>query len=66
MEVKRWYLDTGASNHMTGSRAAFAELDSAVTGTVRFGDNSVVTIAGRGTVLFNCRDGAHRSVTFRG
>ncbi|WVZ62134.1 hypothetical protein U9M48_011915 [Paspalum notatum var. saurae] len=51
VEAERWYLDTGASNHMTGSRAAFAELDSTVTGTVRFGDNSVVTIAGRGTVL---------------
>ncbi|WVZ50305.1 hypothetical protein U9M48_001571 [Paspalum notatum var. saurae] len=63
VEAERWYLDTGASNHMTGSRAAFAELDSTVTGTVRFGDNSVVTIAGRGTVLFSCRDGSHRALT---
>ncbi|WVZ67203.1 hypothetical protein U9M48_016315 [Paspalum notatum var. saurae] len=63
VEAERWYLDTGASNHMTGSRVAFAELDSAVTGTVRFGDNSVVTIAGRGTVLFSCRDGGHRALT---
>ncbi|WVZ50181.1 hypothetical protein U9M48_001459 [Paspalum notatum var. saurae] len=44
-------------------RAAFAELDSTVTGTVRFGDNSIVTIAGRGTVLFSCRDGSHRALT---
>ncbi|WVZ50023.1 hypothetical protein U9M48_001322 [Paspalum notatum var. saurae] len=62
VEAEHWYLDTDASNHMTGSRAAFAELDSAVTGTVRFGDNSVVTIAGRGTVLFSCRDGGHRAL----
>jgi len=46
VEAKRWYLDTDASNHMTGSQETFAELDSAVMGTVRFGDNSVVTIAG--------------------
>ncbi|WVZ57966.1 LOW QUALITY PROTEIN: hypothetical protein U9M48_008290 [Paspalum notatum var. saurae] len=63
VEAERWYLDTGASNHMTGSKAAFAKLDSTVTGTVRFGDNSVVTIAGRGTVLFSCRDGSHRALT---
>jgi len=63
VEAERWYLDTGASNHMTGSRAAFAELDSTVTGTVRFGDNSVVTIAGRGTVLFSCRLGSHHALT---
>jgi hypothetical protein len=29
----RWVLDTGASNHMTGSRAAFSNIDSGVTGT---------------------------------
>jgi hypothetical protein len=33
-----WYLDTGASNHMTGDRSVFAELDEAITGSVRFGD----------------------------
>ena len=49
-----WYLDTGASNHMTGDRAVFAELDTAVTGTVKFGDGSVVNIRGRGTILLAC------------
>ena len=39
-----WYLDTGASNHMTGNRAAFSELDTGVVGTVNFGDNSGVDI----------------------
>lgn len=47
-----WYLDTGASNHMTGDEAVFAELDRAVSGKVRFGDGSLVDICGRGTVLF--------------
>ena len=47
-----WVLDTGATNHMTGDRSAFAELDPAVCGTVRFGDGSLVNIEGRGTVLF--------------
>nr|CAB3459387.1 unnamed protein product [Digitaria exilis] len=57
-----WYLDTGATNHMSGSRAAFSELDGRVVGTVRFGDGSVVNIEGRGTVLFACKNGKHKQL----
>jgi hypothetical protein len=58
----RWILDTGASNHMSGSRAAFADLDTGVTGAVRFGDGSVARIEGTGTVLFHCKNGEHRAL----
>ena len=58
-----WYLDSGATNHMTGDRAAFAELDTSVTGTVKFGDGSQVDICGQGTVLFVCKSGEHQAVT---
>jgi len=30
----RWILDTGASNHMSESRTAFADLDTGVTGSI--------------------------------
>ena len=43
-QEQQWYLDSGASNHMTGSKAAFSELDDDVTGTVKFGDGSRVAI----------------------
>ena len=33
-----WYLDTGASSHMTGTKEAFTVLDASVHGTVKFGD----------------------------
>lgn len=59
----RWVLDIGATNHMTGVRSAFAELDPGVYGTVRFGDGSLVNIEGRGTVLFVCKSGEHRALT---
>jgi hypothetical protein len=45
---------------MSGSRAAFSELDHGVVGTVRFGDGSVVKIEGGGVVLFSCKNGEHR------
>ena len=58
-----WYLDTGASNHMTGDASQFFELNFAVGGTVRFGDGSTVRIEGRGTVLFETRNGEHKALT---
>ena len=58
-----WILDSGATSHMTGDRAMFAELDTGVTGTVKFGDGSVVEICGQGTVLFVGRTGEHRAMT---
>ncbi|XP_078437272.1 uncharacterized protein LOC144707891 [Wolffia australiana] len=56
-----WVMDTGATNHMSGSRMAFTELDTTVLGTVRFGDDSVARIEGRGTIVFQCKNGEHRS-----
>jgi hypothetical protein len=56
-----WVLDTGATNHMSGCRTAFTKIDTAVLGTVRFGDDSVVQIEGRGTVMFTCKNGESRS-----
>jgi transposase InsO family protein len=61
-DPKRWVLDSGASNHMTGSRAAFSSLDGGITGSVRFGDGSVARIEGAGTVLFSCKTGEHRAL----
>jgi hypothetical protein len=51
-DPSRWVLDTGASNHMMGSLEAFASIDAGTTGTVRFGDGSIVRIEGRGTILY--------------
>jgi hypothetical protein len=58
---KSWICDTGATNHMSGSLAAFAELDTTVRGTVRFGDDSMTEIEGRGVVEYLCKNDERRS-----
>ncbi|KAL4304119.1 hypothetical protein GQ457_10G006780 [Hibiscus cannabinus] len=57
-----WYLDNGASNHMTGHREKFQELDEGVTGKVRFGDGSTIQIMGKGTVVFECKNGDQKAL----
>jgi hypothetical protein len=61
-DPKRWIFDTGASNHMTGIKEVFTDLDLGVIGTVRFGDGSVMRIEGCGTVLFARKNGAHQTL----
>ncbi|XP_024007711.1 uncharacterized protein LOC112083870 [Eutrema salsugineum] len=41
---KLWYIDNGASNHMTGNQNCFSKIDETVTGKVRFGDDSCIDI----------------------
>ena len=62
-EHRRWVLDTGATNHMTGAKSAFSELDSGIRRTVKFGDGSVVEIEGHDTILFVGKGGNHHKLT---
>lgn len=50
MEDSTWYLDNGASNHMTGRREKFENLDRSIKGEVKFGDGSLVKIEGKGSI----------------
>nr|GEY21628.1 zinc finger, CCHC-type [Tanacetum cinerariifolium] len=55
-DASMWYLDNGASNHMTGVKNHFKDIDESVSGRVHFGDGSYVQIKGRGSVLLGCRN----------
>ncbi|XP_076890725.1 uncharacterized protein LOC143541891 [Bidens hawaiensis] len=63
MEKDVWYLDNGASNHMTGKKAYFYELNEQKTGTVKFGDESCIDIRGKGSVLIEGKTGEQRLLT---
>ena len=52
-----WYVDTGATNHMTGCRELFNDLDETTTGFVKFDDNSRIQIKGKGAIEVNQKDG---------
>lgn len=60
MEEKTWYLDNGASNHMTGCQEKFEKLDRTIRGEVKFGDGSLVTIEGKGSIRLICKNGETR------
>jgi hypothetical protein len=55
-----WYLDTGATHHMTRRRELFTDLDTSTRGTVRFGDESKVEIHGVGSIIFKAKMGEHQ------
>ena len=59
---KIWYLDNGASNHMTGNRSFFRSIDNTITGKVRFGDDSRIDIEGKGAVLFITPNGEKKTL----
>ena len=52
-----WYLDTGATNHVSGCRKFFCELDESTNGFVKFDDNSRIRIEGKGAILINQKNG---------
>jgi hypothetical protein len=58
-----WYIDTGATHHMTGRQEFFTELDSDVRGSIKFGDASNVEIKGVDSVIFVVESGEHRLLT---
>jgi hypothetical protein len=60
--MEGWYLDTGATNHMTGRSDVFSHLDRAMRGSVKFGDGSVAAIHGCGTVIFSGRNREHKAL----
>lgn len=58
-----WYLDNGASNHMSGDRRYFSKIDETITGKVRFEDDSCIDIKGKGAIEFVDSNGELRTIS---
>ena len=57
-----WFLDSECSNHMTGDKTWFVELDESFKHTVRLGNSSKLAVEGRGSVRFEV-EGITQTVT---
>ena len=58
-----WYLDNGASNHMTGKLNFFTKLDERVTGKVKFSDDSRIDFKGKGSIMFITKSGVRKMLS---
>ena len=46
-----WFLDSGCSNHMTGNKEWFSELDESFSQTVKLGNNTRMDVVEKGIIL---------------
>ncbi|KAK1417486.1 hypothetical protein QVD17_26615 [Tagetes erecta] len=51
-----WFIDSGCSNHMTGSKNSFMSLDESFKIEVRLGDKKKLAVEGKGTVRIRTGD----------
>ncbi|XP_048235661.1 uncharacterized protein LOC107261771 [Ricinus communis] len=53
----KWYMDTGCTNHMCGSKSFFSYLNEGFHSTVSFGDCSTVNVMGKGDIKIRTKNG---------
>ncbi|KAF2292469.1 hypothetical protein GH714_023138 [Hevea brasiliensis] len=57
------YLDTGCNNHMCGNKSAFSTLDELYQDSIKFGDNSKVSVMGKGQVIIQTKRDAAQTIS---
>lgn len=55
-DQETWYVDTGCSNHMSGCKPSFVNLDESFHTTVSFGDKSTVNVMGKGEIQIRTKN----------
>ena len=62
-DQEAWFVDTGASNHMTRKKSLFISLDKSFKVDISFGDARKVDVQGRGDILIQAKNGTHQFIT---
>ena len=57
IEDDLWYLDVGASSHMTGMRSSFHSIDENKRALIRFDDESSIAFEGKASIMAGYSDG---------
>lgn len=57
-----WFLDSGCSNHMAGTKSLFKKLDESQKLDVTLGDNKHIQVKGKGTVSIKTSQGIAKIV----
>ena len=52
-----WFVYSGCSNHMTGDKSLFKDLDESLKSEVRLGDNKLVKVEGKGSIAIVTQSG---------
>ena len=58
-----WYLDSGPSNHMCSIKEFFTKLNETVQGDVTFGDQSKISVNGKGKIMIQTKTGENRYIS---
>jgi hypothetical protein len=59
-KLEGWYLDSGATHHMTVCIGHFTYLGRSVRSSIKFGDESAVEIYGIGSIVFTGKTSEHK------
>ena len=56
------FRSSGCSNHMTGKRSIFCNMDESLKLQVRLGNDKCVQIEGKGTIAIKSKSGSERII----
>ncbi|TXG46863.1 hypothetical protein EZV62_026157 [Acer yangbiense] len=59
----KWFLDSGCSNHMCGEKEMFTQLDESFTSSVKFGNDTMVPMMGKGKISITLKDGSQNAIS---
>jgi transposase InsO family protein len=58
-----WFLDSGCSNHMSGSKEMFATMDDSIKSEVKLGNDHRVSVMGKGSINIRTKQGEEKHIS---